>query len=125
MKPLSSQLLQWTPRGPSPRLARNLFHRGAIRAAHPQSDAMRWAWLAPAAALFLLMTSLKINMTALDARQHAGSRSSSAKSGLMASLYERPAEGWNVVSKTIEWTNADNARSNKGFFLYTTNVIQD
>lgn len=86
---------------------------------------MRWAWLAPATALFLLMASLKFNMAPLDARLHAGARSSSAKSGMMASLYDRPAEGWNVVSKTIEWTNSANSKSNFGFFLYTTNAIQD
>jgi hypothetical protein len=87
---------------------------------------MRWAWLAPAAALFLLLSSMKTNLMSVESHRHGTARGPSSMPAVMASLYAGRAEGWNVVSKPIDWTNAGNIKTSNGyFFLYSTNATQD
>jgi hypothetical protein len=51
MNPLENQLQSWTPRRPSPKIARRLF--GA--ASRPSPGVVAWNWLSPVAACALTM----------------------------------------------------------------------
>jgi|SRR5580692_6746979 hypothetical protein len=78
MNQLEKQLQSWTPRRPSPRVARRLF--GAAQAAARQTHrAQTWSWLTPLAACAL---------TILVAVQPGGHSSSRTGGATNASFFE-------------------------------------
>jgi hypothetical protein len=55
MNPLENQLQSWTPRRPSPKLARQLFGRAEKPSLGLARRARTWNWLSPVAACALTM----------------------------------------------------------------------
>ena len=55
MNPLESRLQSWTPRRPSPNLARRLFGPAQKPSLRPARRAEAWNWLSPVAACALTM----------------------------------------------------------------------
>ena len=55
MNPLENQLQSWTPRRPSPRIARRLFGPAEKPSLRPARRAWAWHWLSPVAACALTM----------------------------------------------------------------------
>ena len=55
MNPLEKQLQSWTPRRPSPEIARRLFGPAETPSVRPALRASAWNWLSPAAACALTM----------------------------------------------------------------------
>ena len=55
MNPLEKQLQSWTPRRPSPEIARRLFAPAARPSPRPSRRAPAWNWLSPVAACILTM----------------------------------------------------------------------
>jgi hypothetical protein len=55
MNPLENRLQSWTPRRPSPKIARRLFGATEKPSARPARRAGAWNWLSPVAACALTM----------------------------------------------------------------------
>ena len=55
MNPLENQLQSWTPRRPSPKIARRLFGPAEKPFSRPAPRAGAWHWLSPVAACALTM----------------------------------------------------------------------
>jgi hypothetical protein len=55
MNPLENQLQSWTPRRPSPKIARRLFGAEEKPSSRPARRAAAWNWLSPVAACALTM----------------------------------------------------------------------
>jgi hypothetical protein len=55
MNPLENQLQSWTPRRPSPEIARRLFAPAETPSLRPARRAQAWNWLSPVAACALTM----------------------------------------------------------------------
>src|SRR5580693_5664134 len=55
MNPLENQLQSWTPRRPSPEIARRLFGPADKPSVRPVRRAWAWNWLSPVAACALTM----------------------------------------------------------------------
>jgi hypothetical protein len=55
MNPLENQLQSWTPRRPSPEIARALFAPAKRLSSRPPRRAVAWSWLSPVAACALTM----------------------------------------------------------------------
>jgi hypothetical protein len=55
MNPLEKQLQSWTPRHPSPKIARRLFGPDEKPSLRPAPRAWDWNWLSPVAACALTM----------------------------------------------------------------------
>ncbi|HEY3861261.1 MAG TPA: hypothetical protein VGO59_05170 [Verrucomicrobiae bacterium] len=55
MNPLEKQLQSWTPRRPSPKIARRLFGPAEKLSARATRHAAAWHWLSPVAACALTM----------------------------------------------------------------------
>lgn len=55
MNPLENQLQSWTPRRPSPKIARRLFAAAQKLSSRPAPGAAAWNWLSPVAACALTM----------------------------------------------------------------------
>jgi hypothetical protein len=55
MNPLENQLQSWTPRRPSPKIARRLFGPAEKLSVRPLRRAWAWHWLSPVAACALTM----------------------------------------------------------------------
>src|SRR5580704_4729101 len=55
MNPLENQLQSWTPRRPSPEIARRLFAPAVTPSLRPPRRAGAWNWLSPVAACALTM----------------------------------------------------------------------
>jgi hypothetical protein len=68
MNPLENRLQSWTPRRPSPKIARRLFGRAEKPSLRPARRANAWNWLSPVAACALTM------LVAVHAASHAPGR---------------------------------------------------
>lgn len=68
MNPLEKQLQSWTPRRPSPKIARRLFGPAPTPSLRPLRRAEAWNWLSPVAACALTM------LVAVHTASHAPGR---------------------------------------------------
>ncbi len=68
MNPLENRLQSWTPRRPSPEIARRLFGPAQKPSLHPARRAGAWNWLSPVAACALTM------LVAVHAASHGPGR---------------------------------------------------
>jgi hypothetical protein len=116
---LEKQLRSWVPRRPSARLKERLFAKAHVPVAAETLPALRFNWVAPAAAALLLMGVL-FNQRNIPAF------SGSAGSGAMVALVlsNQSAAAWlpgsfaadrnNVPAESFEWTNGSSSPSSIG-----------
>ena len=105
----------WVPRHPSAKLKKRLFAPATV-AAEPEPT-FRFAWLAPAAAAFLLMGVLfsQHNNSAISGSTRSNEMFAMVGSNHNAYLPASFQPGQNsVAAKTFEWTNGSGFTSSNG-----------
>ena len=112
---LEMHLRSWAPRRPSAKLRQRLFAQPPV-AREPQPT-FRFAWLAPAAAAFLLMGVLfnQHNTSAISGSAHSNETFAMIMSNQNAYLPDSFQRGQNsLVAETFEWTNGSGFTSSNG-----------
>lgn len=126
MKSLETQLSNWTPRPPSPEVARALFSKRLRPRPQVYRPGRTWAWLAPALGVFAIATILQSFSPNAGAERVGYASGDTPSASMLACLNGKPIKGWNVVLNIFEWTNQGAMHSSSGsFLLYSTNVIKD
>jgi len=101
MNPWENTLQSWTPRRPSPEIARRLFGRAEKPSPSPARRAQVWNWLSPAAACALTM------LVAVRTASRAPARlSPDSNTAFLASLMLNAAAPSHVASyldENLEW----------------------
>jgi hypothetical protein len=103
MNPWENPLQSWTPRRPSPEIARRLFGQAAKPSLSPARRAQAWHWLSPAAACALTM------LAAVHTSNRAPARlSPDSNTAFLASLMLNAAAPSHVAGYLDEniWTRA-------------------
>ncbi len=94
MNPLENRLQSWTPRRPSPEIARRLFGPAEKTSLRPARRAGAWNWLSPVAACALTM------LVAVHTASHAPGRRGS-EAAFFATLMLDAAATSNIASFSI------------------------
>jgi hypothetical protein len=96
MNPLERQLQSWTPRRPSPKIARRLFGPAEKPSSRPSRHADAWNWLSPVAACALTM------LVAVHTASHVPGRlASSSNANFFATLIMDAAASSNVAAFSL------------------------
>jgi len=96
MNPLENQLQSWTPRRPSPKIARRLFGPAEEPSVRPARRALAWNWLSPVAACALTM------LVAVHTASHAPGRLVQvSNSNFFASIMLNAAVTSNLAGYTL------------------------
>src|SRR5580658_3923658 len=96
MNPLESRLQSWTPRRPSPKIARRLFGAAEKSSLRPARLGNAWNWLSPAAACALTM------LVAVHAANHTPGRlAQGSNATFFATLMIDAAASSNIATFTL------------------------
>jgi hypothetical protein len=105
MSPLENQLQSWTPRRPSPEIARRLFGPAAAPSLRPARRAGAWNWLSPVAACALTMLVAVHTASLMPGRLASGSNATffstllfNAASSSNIAIYSA-----NQMDENVEW----------------------
>jgi hypothetical protein len=96
MNPLEKQLQSWTPRRPSPKIARRLFRRAETPSVRPARRTQAWNWLSPAAACALTMLVAVHTASRVPGRLAQGSNAT-----FLASLVLNAAATSNIATYSV------------------------
>jgi hypothetical protein len=105
MNPLETRLQSWTPRRPSPKIARRLFGPAEKPSLRPTRSSVAWNWLSPVAACALTM------LVAVHTASHAPGRlAQGTNAAFFATLMVDAAASSNIaayslsqVDENLEW----------------------
>jgi hypothetical protein len=100
MNQLENQLQSWTPRRPSPEIARRLFAPARRIATRPRRRAGAWSWLSPVAACVLTMLVVVHTASRAPARLAQGSNGT-----FFATLMLNAACGSNMATYSLNQTD--------------------
>src|ERR1700721_2383768 len=100
MNPLENRLQSWTPRRPSPKIARRLFGPAEKPFSRPARRAVAWNWLSPVAACALTMLGAVHSASRLPGRLAQGSNAT-----LFASLVLTATASSNLASYSLSQTD--------------------
>jgi hypothetical protein len=100
MNPLENQLQSWTPRRPSPEIARRLFLPARRASSRPWRRAGAWNWLSPVAACALTMLVAVHTASRVPARLAQGSGAT-----FFATLMLNAASGSNIATYSLNQTD--------------------
>jgi hypothetical protein len=96
MNPLENRLQSWTPRRPSPKIARRLFGPAEKPSSRPARRADAWNWLSPVAACALTM------LVAVHTASHAPGRlAQGSNTTFFATLMLNAAASSNIATFTL------------------------
>jgi hypothetical protein len=96
MNPLENRLQSWTPRPPSPKIARRLFAQADESSLRAPRRANAWNWLSPVAACALTM------LVAVHTASHAPGRlAQGSNSTFFATLMIDAAASSNIATFTL------------------------
>ncbi len=118
MNPLETQLQSWTPRRPSPKIARRLFGPAESPSLRPLRRAEAWNWLSPVAACALTM------LVAVHTSSHAPGRlPQDSNATILASLVLDAAASSNFAAfsltqldENLRWNVWQHATHHVGVF---------